>query len=227
MSGIALDSLILSIKITMKLTKKTQLTAVLAAFLFTATHGHANFGFVDVAPLNEVGSGANKSGLVIDFNDGASTERHIFQYNWSGASGSVSGAEMLTDVAAGTGLSFLNGGTVADGFFVSEMSLGSQSETNGDFVTNFDSWGFFIAGGTADGNAVAGAGETIPSILDSSPVGAGEMSFGSTGRFIADNSWDVWSFGAFSETYVVPEPASYSVLFGTLAIIFVSMRRRK
>lgn len=211
----------------MKLNKRLQLAAALAAFLFTSIQSHANIGFVDVALLNQIGTGANKSGLVIDFNDGTSTERHIFQYNWDGAPDTVSGAEMLTDVAAGSGLSFLNGGSVADGFFVTEMSLGSQSQASGDFVTNFDFWGYFIAGGTANSSPVAGAGETIPSTLDSSPVGAGESGFGSPGRFIADNSWDVWSFGPSASTYVVPEPASYSLLLGALVIGFASMRRRR
>jgi len=207
--------------------RKLRLAAVLAACFITATQSHANFGFVDVALLNQIGSGANKSGLVIDFNDGASTERHIFQYSWDGAADTVSGAEMLTEVAAASGLSFLNGGTVADGFFVTEMSLGSQSQTNGDFVTNSDYWGYYVAGGNANGSAVPGAGETIPSVLDSSPVGASELSFGSPGRFIADNSWDVWSFGPFAATYVVPEPASYGFLLGALVLGFAALRRRR
>lgn len=211
----------------MQLPGKLRLAAVLSAFFITAIQSHANFGFIDVALLNQIGSGANKSGLVVDFNDGTSTARHIFQYNWDGAADTISGAEMLTEVAAASGLSFLSGGTVADGFFVTEMSLGTQSQTSGDFVTVFDYWGYYVAGGTANGSAVPGAGEAIPGVLDSSPVGAGELSFGSTGRFIANNSWDVWSFGPFAATYVVPESASYGFILGTLVLGFAALRRRR
>lgn len=211
----------------MKYMKTRRLAAALAAFLATALSAHASFGFADVPLANKIGSGSNKSGLVIDFNDGSTTERYIFQYNWDGAAGTISGAEMLTDVAAGISeLSFtLGGGSIADGFYITEIAYDGQSETNGDFATNFDYWGLFIAGGTADGNAIAGAGENIPTTLNGSPVGAGELSFGQPGRFIDNNSWDVWSFGPFESAYTVPEPSAYALFAGVLAS-FVVVRRR-
>ncbi len=194
-----------------------------------------SIGFADVPLAHIVGSGANKSGLVIDFNDGAATERYIFQYNWDGAAGSISGAEMLVDVAAGVpALSFFNFGTVADGFYLTEMTYGSQTQTNGDFVSNFDSWGYFAAGGTASGSGISGAGDVAPDSVASSPSTAGEGStfdFGSgpqlfVGRFIDEGSWDVWSFGPYEASYAVPEVANFA-LIGGFASLLVLVRRRR
>ena len=211
----------------MKLSTHIRLIAASVAFLATAVQSYA-IGFIDIPVENQVGTGANQSGLIIDFNDGATTDRYVFQYNWDGAADTVSGAEMLIDVAAAiTDLSIFYAGTAADGFYMTQLSYATQSETNGDFSTNFDYWGYFVAGGSASGNSVSGAGETAPDSIDGSPVGAGELSYGSPGRFIADNSWDVWSFGPYETSYAVPEVSSYALLAGMLSLGFVLSRRRQ
>jgi len=210
----------------MKYKHTRRVVAALAALLFTAIQSHAQIGFIDIDEVNKIGTGANKSGLVIDFNDGAATERYVFQYNWDGAASTVSGAEMITDVAAGiAALSFTSSGTIEDGFYLTEMVFDSQSQVNGDFVNDFDYWGYFIAGGDANGAAVAGAGETMPMLVDGSPVGAAEAGFGDPGRFIANNSWDVWSFGPYNSTYAVPEPSAYALFTGVFAVLVVTRRR--
>ncbi|MFU8847655.1 MAG: hypothetical protein ACNA77_02910 [Opitutales bacterium] len=193
----------------------------------------ATFGFADIPLSNYVGSGANTSGLVIDFNDGSATERYVFAYEWDGVVGDVSGFAMLDAVATALPeLSFtLGGGSIENGGFLANITFGSQTQTSGDFVTNFDFWGYFIAGGVSGENegtpvAIPGAGVVIPEVLDSAPTGASAMSFGSPGRFIADGSWDVWSFGPYETTYVVPEPSNFALIGGLFALLVVYRRRR-
>ena len=195
--------------------------------VFAASLSAANPSFSSIIPTHIVGTGANQSGLIIDFNDGAATERYAFQYNWDGASGTISGAEMLLDVVASIAeLSAVNSGTIADGFFLTELSFSAQAETNGDFVSNFDYWGYFTAGGTENNSPVFGGGEVAPDVLSAASVGAAELSFGLPGRFIGDHSWDVWSFGPYTSSYVVPEPSSYAFLAGIFAFALIAMRRR-
>lgn len=218
---------LIDIEIEMK-QKVTALFAVLGAALALSTQvlgNNLNFSGIPVTQV--VGSGVNQSGLIIDFNDGATTERYAFQYNWDGTAGSVSGAEMLLDVAAAVdGLSLGGDPLTAANFFLNTITFESQSEVNGDFVTSFDFWVYYTAGGIAGGSPVEGASSVIPDVLASSNFGAGEFAFGSPGRFIDDNSWDVWSFGSFESSYVVPEPASYAFLFGAVALGGVVTRRR-
>jgi hypothetical protein len=188
-----------------------------------------SFGFADIPVAHFIGTGANQSGFVIDFNDGATTERYLFAYRWDGAVGDVTGAEMFDAIATAIPeLSYtLTSGSVAENFFLNTVTFDTQSGTTGDFVTNFDYWGYFIAGGTADGDPIPGAEVQIPDVVGSSDVGAGALSFGSPGRFIENNSWDVWSFGPFQSSYVVPEPSSYGLLAGLVAFSWIGLRRRR
>lgn len=204
-----------------------------AGLLCTAGQIQASsFGFADVPLSNYIGSGANTSGLVIDFNDGSATERYIFAYEWDGVAGEVSGAEMLDAVATALPeFSYtLGGGSIADSAFFNSMTYSGQAQTNGDFVTNFDYWGYFIAGGVAGEDAgtpvaIPGAGPVIPNVLNGAPTGSSAVAFGAPGRFIDNGSWDVWSFGPFESTYVVPEPANFALIGGLLAGLVVLRRR--
>ena len=215
-----------------------QSALTVAAFLFAVGQAHAlTFSFSDIPVANRVGTGSNQSGVLIDFNDGGATERHRFAYNWNGTLGDVTGAEMLDALAAGLpDLSVsLASGSIASDAFVGTINYDTQSQTNGDFVTNFDFWGYFVAGGWAgDSNgsspggtptAIPGAGNTIPAVLDNAPTGPSAVSFGTSGRFIEDGSWDVWSFGPSQSSYVVPEPSLFALFFGLAAMGIVCCRR--
>lgn len=231
-------------------TTHKQLSALLAVGLIAAGSelNAQAFAFADIPVENTVtvGTGANSSGLVIDFNSVAGvSDRFVFEYQWDGAAGSVSGAQMLDAVATAiTGLSYSGTGTVADGLFVQTITIdGFGSSTNEAF--NFDppsqSWAYFIAGGFAgdtipfapggDPVAFAGAADVIPdgddTTFQSSPTGPSATGFGDLGRTLEDGSWDVYVYGDWNApTYVVPEPSSYALLAGLLALSWIGIRRR-
>jgi hypothetical protein len=163
-----------------------------------------------VASFNDikfwVGSGTNRSAVVLDFQDGSQKAAFAWGYRYNGPQ--PSGARMLLDVdAADTNLSLVYSGTAGANFFISEASYFDGAEvhaqTGGDFQTNFEYWGYFVAGGTAYDSyqesslLVQGGGTNLPSLWLESPCGASEISFGSPGRFIADLSWDAWVFGEY------------------------------
>lgn len=223
----------------MKSKNKQHTALAFAGIFFIAGQAQAtSFGFADVPLANYVGSGANTSGLVVDFNDDSATERYIFAYEWDGVAGDISGAEMLDAVATAIPeLSYtMGGGTIAEDAFFNTISYDGQSQTNGDFVTNFDFWGYYVAGGLAGDTQpnepggtsvpISGGGTVIPDLVDGSPSGSSALAFGDLGRFIDDGSWDVWSFGPSESTYVVPEPAHFGLISGLL-VTLAGVRRRR
>jgi hypothetical protein len=207
-------------------------TAILLGLLAGTLASQAFQGFSDLDFI--VGSGANEAALVIDFNDGAATESRAWGYRWDGT---ASGARMLIDVAAADPLLQLGySGTAASGFLLKSISYGSQSAVSFFGATGPESegWGYYLAGGTAGGGGIAGGGSSLPSSWTVSPTGAGEDSFGTEGRFLADGSWDAWSFGSYDEFYnhlvapdssvtaaPVPEPSFIGLLAGLSAAVAV------
>lgn len=184
--------------------------------------------------LYVVGSGANLATLVIDFNDGSGSESFAWGYRWDGQ---ASGADMLIAIAAADpGMTVQYFGTGDSGFYLTQIDYLGHSQSNGDFVSNFDYWGYYVSGGFAGGtlgnpDLVPGGGSTLPGSWLSSPSGAGDESFGITGRPLTDGSWDLWSFGPYSETYsggapiaAVPEP---SVTLSFIAGLGLLLRRKR
>ncbi len=174
-----------------------------------------------------VGSGANEAALIVDFNDGASTEAWAWGYRWTG---SASGAEMIDAIAsADPNFTILFSGTVSAGFFLGTItydgSAGLQTETN-DFTPGVDeNWGYYLAPDTtaADANNWVASGS------------------GASDRMLSDGAWDAWSFGNYDpNTFAhlappdtgqaaaapVPEPGSFAIVFSLVAAMFAARRRR-
>jgi len=207
--------------------------------------------YASVLQLNDiqfwVGTGSNEAGLIIDFNDGQTTESFVWGYRWDGV---ASGADMLIAVAAAdSSLSISHGGNGASGFFLSTASYLTHSETS-DFAVDFESWGYYLAGGTAGDDTpgaggtpspVSGGGSSVPASWTVSPTGASLDSFGESGRILANESWDAWSFGPYNTSTfahetppgpeiftaaAVPEPSTFLLLSMGLGFIHL-IRRRK
>lgn len=195
-------------------------------------------GFADLAFF--VGSGANESALVIDFNDGSSNESLAWGYRWDTP---VSGARMLVDIAAADPLldvTFSN--TPEVDFFLGTISydgttLGYVGGVNPP--TTATSWGYYLAGGTDGFDNVTGAGDSLPSSWTLASVGAGELSFGIPGRIIADGSWDYWNYGALGAGFAhietpagpvdaapVPESSAFAFFLGGAALLTLARRRK-
>jgi hypothetical protein len=191
-----------------------------------------------------VGTGANRSGLVIDFHDGASKQSFAWGYYYDGTK---TGAEMLLAIdAADANLSLTFLGTAAEDLYLTGISYfdGStlHTRTNGDFVSDFNYWGYYLTGGTAGGSfeepitfaaVTSPASSALPSIWDEAPTSPSGISFGDPGRYLANNSWDAWSYGAFgtspsNQVYpaAVPEPSTWALLgLSALGVVFWRMRR--
>jgi len=170
-----------------------------------------------------VGSGSNRAGLVVDWNDGTSKESFAWGYRWDGV---ASGADMLFDIAAADAeLSFTNGGTRGSNFFLRTMTYfdGTTAHSGATPLDFSVYWAYFGVGGTAGGtfapdnfDSVAGGGNLLPNPSGwvSLPTGASFESFGAPGRLLSDGAWDAWVFGEFgtlpSNTVfaAVPEPGS-------------------
>ncbi len=219
-----------------------RLLAVIGIVLgFSSAHINAQM----VATFDDIvswtGTGSNQAGLVIDFHDGETKQSFVWGFRWDGVK---TGSEMITAIAsADTNLSIQVGGTVSSGFFLTQASyfdgVFTHVATSGNFVDNFDYWGYFAVGGMAGGTfdpdvfdpVVPGATASFPAAWAESPSGASFESFGSPGRFLANNSWDAWSFGEFgtepsATAYAaIPEPGSAGLaLFGLFLLSYARKR---
>ena len=167
-----------------------------------------------------VGSGANQAVLIIDFNDGQTSESFAWGYRWDGT---ACGADMILAVAAAdANLSIDSEGDGSESFLLNSVSLFSHTQTKAGDWSVF--WNYYVAGGYAgdednmDGivgtpTAMSDGGTSLPSSWTSTPVGASAISFGESGRILSDGAWDAWSFGAWgtapgASVEAVPEPAS-------------------
>jgi hypothetical protein len=216
--------------------------AVVVVAFGSVRSGHAQIvsGFDDITFW--VGTGTNQAGLIIDFHDGQTRQSFAWGYRWNGT---ASGADMLLAVvAADSELSITSSGFGASGFYLTEISylegMNLHSEASGSFATfptDYNSWGYYIVGGTALGSSVSGGGVTLPTTWTVSPSGASADSFGSPGRILDNHSWDGWSFGQNNPSYehlaspsstvfaAVPEPRLLPALALALAILVYARKR--
>ena len=187
--------------------------------------------------VQTIGSGSNHATLVIDFNDGLPDDSFAWGYRFDGQ---VSGAAMILAIAAvDPNLSLTAFGDASSGFFISAIQYldGTTLRTaTASTSAPWQYWAYWIDGGFADGpigtpSPVAGGGSSLPGSWTESPVGASADSFGSSGRFLSDGSWDAWSFGEFGSNApsgpvlaAVPEPTG--ALLASLASLTLLRRRR-
>lgn len=222
---------------------KKLIAALTALVVFTVSSANAQLvtGVGDIGYW--VGSGANRSVLVLDFQDGSGKPAFAWGYAYDGA---PSGAEMLLDIAAADpNLELTYTGTAEAGFYMSKISYFDGAtihlEQEGDFIVDSRYWGYSVAGGTAGGNfspqsfdlVDPGPSSTLPSVWLESPSGASSISYGTPGRFVANLSWDAWTFGEWGTVpattiyaaAAVPEPSSWALL-ALSACLFIFFRIR-
>ncbi len=229
-------------------------SAILSLTLFSTGLGQAAVNsFSDINYW--VGTGANQSALVIDFQTDASTSAFAWGYRWDEPTDPVviSGADMLLAIAAADpNLDVAHGGSAEDGFFVTqityESAFGEFSATSGDFINDLRYWNYHLAGGTTgvassdpdyDPDApqpqiwtYPNAGTSVPTSWEPSKTGASGQSGGIQGRLLADGSWDAWTFGEFGVTpggtiAAAPEPSNFALLFGLATVLFAASRRNR
>lgn len=210
---------------------------LLALGVLVTTLLEAQFTGSDI-PL-QIGSGPNTAYLVIDFNNGEAPDSFAWAFSFSGTD--VSGADMLLAIAAvDPNLTLDYGGSGSDGFFLNGISYQYSGETisqESEYPTA--SWGYYIAGGQADGQSVSiPGGVSYPVDWESAMVGASDMSFGTPGRLLGDGSWDYWSVGPYdTNTFAhlgspsgspavapIPEPTQILVGFASLLIAAAGIR---
>ncbi len=181
-----------------------------------------------------VGTGSNRSALVIDFHDGgigtSNQESFVWGFRWD--TPDTTGEDLIAAIAsADPNL------TVTTPDFVQLINYLTQTnayEGEADYGSASLSWGYYLAGGEAANYdpdtfedlgffPIEGGGENFPTSWTISPSGSGS-------RLLADGSWDALSFGTYdSVTFehqvppsAVPEPGSVLLImlgFGSLMLL--------
>ena len=219
--------------------------ALLAGSLSAVSATAAVESFDDIT--HWVGSGANESALVIDFNDGSAVDSFAWGYRWDGT---ASGAQMILDIAQFDPLlSIVSSGDASNGFFLSSITYDERTAADDYISVPNEGWGYYLAGGTSgvssfdedyDPNVpqpqiwnYANGGTDLPSSWEVSKAGASEVSGSVQGRLLADGAWDSWSFGEFDPSFnhlgtpsgpvtAAPEPSA-ATLWLALVAAFVSL----
>lgn len=221
--------------------RKFMAAATLAVLLVSNGARAQITGFDDI--LAWAGTGSNRSALVFFFNDGEARQAFAFGYRWSG---SATAEDMLTALDGLFGLTLQSPAYVNEVTFLDAVSGVTHSRAGGaftDYPTDWLSWGYYLAGGSATifdsappygpvGTATPpGGGVSLPSTWTTSPAG-------SASRQLADGSWDAFSFGQVDTSFnhvtppagavysAVPEPsAAWLAVFGAIAICGYVKRR--
>lgn len=194
-----------------------------------------------------VGEGASRAAMIIDFNDGATSESFAWGYKWDGV---ASGADMFIAISeADTNLTLGYANSAAADFYTTSLAyfdgVDSHSATGGFVDTVYYSLGYYLNGGFAgetagNPNAVSGGGVMLPGSWAVSPTGAAQSSFGESGRLLADGAWDAWSFGANDASWnhvappggtvvaaAIPEPGTITLMMlGAGGMVWFRKRRQ-
>lgn len=220
--------------------KKSLLRKLLAASTLVVAALFTNLTAAPITGLDDIqlwyGTGSNRAGLVIDWNDGTATDSFAWGYRWDGA---ATGEDMFRTIAgalAESPSSITPGPAVADGdgdfalsLFIRNFSFGpsvdriSYTEFGGathnqdseGFANGF--WSYWNDEGTGD----------YPATWTEGPVGFGD-------RNLADGSWDAFSFvpdfngvPPSAATAAVPEPSALALLALTSIVGTVIVLRRR
>jgi hypothetical protein len=177
---------------------------------------------------NWTGSGSNRAGLVIQWNDGGSPTSLAWGYRWNGA---ASGYDMLTAIAgswqvvdsADPSIQYLSGSGSDPRFTLDIYDFGwgfatysisfnefGVTRTRSDWGSGY--WEYFNVGGTfdtppdGDPNTFLGT-DSYPGTVPNSNWISSWSGFDS--RMLSDGSWDGWSFapGFASQAIVQPYDA--------------------
>jgi hypothetical protein len=197
----------------------------MATATFTVTLSGSSFDDVQFW----TGAGPYRAALVIDWNDGKSSESLLWGYRWEG---SATGLDMLEAIVNADSALFAHFGAYAWGTAV--LGIGYDVNRNGGFAVSpllaFDGGG--VALDTSPDDARAGVDPADHWVegwnsgfwayyLGESSAGPWQSATtGPAGRTLADGEWNGYSFApgfvdsAPSEPIpaVVPEPATWSLL---------------
>jgi hypothetical protein len=207
-------------------------TLALVALTFTLTAAPIT-GFDDIQLWT--GTGSNRAGLVIDWNDGTTQDSFAWGYRWSG---SATGEDLFRAIAgalAESQSSLPFGPPVSDGvgdpalsLFIRNFSFGpsvdrvaylepggpAHDQDSANFNNGF--WSYWLDEGTG----------TYPDTWTSSMVGFGD-------RTLADGSWDAFSYvpdfngvPPSAAIAAIPEPRTIGLLLLALATIALTLHPR-
>lgn len=206
-------------------TMKNKLAASCAALVVGAATSASGALVLNSSDLDfVVGTGSNLSVLVIDFQDGFAEKSFAWGYRWDG---SASGQDLLAAILGADESLVINSTS-----FPTEVSyfdgVNSHSAVS-DFGAGAVSWGYYVAGGFAGDSipnnsavdtptSILGGGTSLPPVYAISPTGASGVSFGDSGRLLADGSWDAWSFGSFNPSTFAHETAPGSAVFAAATV---------
>ena len=181
------------------------------------THAQIITGFGNI--VNWTGTGANQAALVVDFHDGTSKQSFVWGYRWDGA---ATGLNMLTAISSLTTM----GLTVDNPSYVTLISHAESGITHSQdayaYPFNYG-WSYWIAGGSADiysndsPYGVIGTLDPAPNGGTAFPSGWTASPSGNSTRYLANGSWDAYSFGTFDTSNnwapeVPPGATSYAAI---------------
>ena len=215
-------------------------------FLLPALAGFFAVSIASATSLNDVqfwaGSGTNRAGLVLDWNDGKSAESLLWGYRWNGT---ASGLDMLHAIVEADPRLFANVGVFSFGTAV--LGIGYDLNNDGVFDVSpsltFDSGGWSV--GTPDDSRGPtdladhwlegwNSGFWGYNLRDSADAAWVAAFFGPSDRTLSDGVWDGYSFAPGfnftdpSEPAIapVPEPTTLG-LFGASGLVLLGRWIRK
>jgi hypothetical protein len=194
--------------------KKTAIAALTAFILIPASSIAALITNLDDIQ-NWTGSGSNRAGLVIQWNDGLTPASLAWGYRWNG---SATGEDMLKAIAGSWQLAdgndpatIISSGSGSDGRLtlgiydygwgtaVNSISLADTgvNRTRADWASGY--WEYFNVGGTfdtppnGDPNTFLGTSSYPGTVPNSDWISSWS---GFSSRILSNESWDGWSFAA-------------------------------